>query len=208
MARPRSPLSHECPTTSSSWSQRLRRLEPAPLQVLERALREVGLIGEATDYFGDTHYRPGPRFYDLVVFDRSHSVVNLRHGPTGLERDGVSDSRTLCTVELPPPTSDVEFIGAGDVADPSCPQCSHPRHDWGDMISEWFSDKANYAWSCPACSHRCKPWDLDWHYTCGFGRYSVDVWGVRHGEARPHPGLLEALHAATQVPWSHLYLHL
>lgn len=180
---------------------------PPPPQVLERALLEVGLIGEATDYFGETHYRPGPRFHDLVVFDRSHPVVHLRHGPTGLEREGVSDSRTLCTVELPPPTPDVQLLGAGNIEDPSCSKCGHSLRDWGDMLGEWFGDQANYAWSCPACSHRSRPWDLDWHYTCGFGRYSVDVWQVRYGEARPHPELLEALRATTQVPWSYFYLH-
>jgi hypothetical protein len=180
---------------------------PPAAQVIERALREVGLIGETTNYFGDTHYRPGPRFYDLILFEQSHPVVSLRHGPKGLERDGVSDSRTLCTVELPAPTSTVQWFGAGHVTDPSCRKCGHCLHDWGDMLGEYFNDQTSYVWSCPTCRHQSRPWELDWRDTCGFGRCSVDIWRVHHGEARPHAELLEVLRATTQVPWHYFYFH-
>jgi hypothetical protein len=180
---------------------------PPPGQVLERALREIGLIGEATNHFGDTHYRPGPRFHDLIVFERSHPVVHLRHGPEGLERDGVSDSRTLCTVELSAPTPEVEWLGGADMADPSCRLCGHSLRDWGDMLGDWFNDRAGYAWSCPACRRQSRPWELDWQDTCGFGRCSVDIWQVHYGEARPHADLLEVLRATTQAPWGYFYFH-
>jgi hypothetical protein len=182
--------------------------DPPAAQVIERALRDVGLIGEATDKFGDTHYRAGPRFHDLIVFERSHPVVHLRDRPEGLERDGVSDSRTLCTVELPAPTPDVEWLGASDAEDPSCRRCGHSLHDWGDMLGDWLNDRASYVWSCPTCHHQSRPWELDWRDTCGFGRYSVDIWHVRYGEARPHSELLEILRATTQEAWGYFYYHL
>src|SRR5687767_5470228 len=103
---------------------------PPSAQVIEAALRDVGLIGEATDHFGATHYRAGPRFHELVRFERSHPVVHLRHGPEGLQPDGVSDSRTLCTVELPAPTADVQWLGGADAEDPSCRRCGHSLRDW------------------------------------------------------------------------------
>ena len=181
---------------------------PPPAQVLERALRDVGLIGEATDHFGDTHYRAGPRFHDLIRFERSHPVVHLRHGRERLEQEGVTDSRMLCTVELPAPTPDVQWLGASDAEDPSSAKCGHNLREWGDMLGNWFHDRENYVWSCPTCRHRSRPWDLDWRLTCGFGRYSVDVWQVRYGEARPDSELLEVLRATTQTPWSYFFYHL
>jgi hypothetical protein len=144
----------------------------------------------------------------VCVRERSHSVVHLRHGLHGLERDGVSDSRTLCTIELPAATPAVQCLGGAHIADPSCRACDHVLREWGNMLGEWFEDQLNYRWSCPGCRHQSRPWELDWRETCGFGRYSVVIWHVRYGEARPHSELLEGLRATTRVPWGYFYFHI
>jgi hypothetical protein len=49
---------------------------------------------------------------------------------------------------------------------------------------------------------------LDWAHTGGIARYSLDVWGVRQGTARPSDELLALLKRVTFEEWNYFYYRL
>ena len=171
-------------------------------------LAKLGLIAEPFDYFGLVHFRPGPRFFDLVPFEHSRRVIELKHGPGGLRPAGISDSRSHCTLEISHSGTEVQFLGAANTETPSCTACGYACAGWSAMVAEWYDTPSTYVWSCPSCRTQWRPWQLDWHLTCGFGRCCIAVWHVHHGEATPSNELLSALQSLSGGPWRYFYYQL
>jgi hypothetical protein len=182
---------------------------PKTAEPLVQALRAAGLIGDSFDCFGDLHYTQGPRFFELVKFERTHPVIELVPGATGLVETGPFDSGSACTIEIGEPRSEISCFTSCDVVPPNCPACNHRFEDWSDILSTWFSDQASFlGWNCPGCGKDYMPWELDWHRRWGFGRFSIDIWNVSLGEAAPSDELLALLSATTHQSWSYFYTHL
>jgi hypothetical protein len=168
----------------------------------------VGLIGQPAGKPDETSFRPGPRFHRLVTFHRSHRVITLINGPEGLVPAAVGDSRLQCTIKIPGPTEVIWFKGVGNVESPCCKCCNYVLEEWPDMVTAWWESKQIYFWRCPKCDAAHRPWELDWHHTNAFARYTVDITGIHYGEAVPSSELLDILGRYTGTPWSYFYYHL
>ena len=55
-----------------------------PSPKLVALFTDIGLIGRSIEKPGETSFRPGPSFYRLVTFHRSHRIITLVDGPEGL----------------------------------------------------------------------------------------------------------------------------
>ncbi|HEY3056306.1 MAG TPA: hypothetical protein VGK31_10295 [Thermoanaerobaculia bacterium] len=153
---------------------------------IEEPLRTAGFIGKPIEVVGEMRYRPGSRFEKLLPFS----------GPS---------EPAHCTIEIPEAKNDVEFLGGANVEAPSCRSCGFNIEQWADAVSAWFDDRETFVASCPACGSKAKLWELDWHHTNAFGRYSVDVWNVDLGDATPSENLLHILANTNGGEWDYFY---
>ncbi len=180
----------------------------APGPKLVTLFTDIGLIGRPLEKPGETSFRPGPRFYRLVIFHRSHRTITLMRRPEAVVPAAIGDSRLQCTVAMPEPGQDIAFLSMGNVESPSCKSCHYLLEKWPDMVTAWYTNKHDYFWHCPECGALQRPWELDWSHTNAFANYSVEITGVHYGEAVPSPELLEALHQCAGTPWSYFYFNL
>ena len=97
------------------------------------------------------------------------------------------------------------FLYGRNTMPPRCIECRRREESWADVIAAWNADPEAYRWSCPACGHQARPFDLDWRQSAGFGRFFVEVWGIHPAEAIPSDALLDALTRSTRKPWSFFY---
>ena len=153
-----------------------------PSPKLVALFTDIGLIGRSIERPGETSFRPGPSFYRLVTFHRSHRIITLVDGPEGLIPGAVGDSRLQCTIVIPEPTEDIWFQGVGNVESPFCRSCNYVLEKWPDMVDAWWESKQNYFWHCPECDTAHRPWELDWSHTNAFARYTVAITGVHYGK--------------------------
>ncbi len=165
--------------------------EPPPVDAVEAALRDVGLI--STPLAEPGRFRVGERFLQLLAFLGCSPVVELdADGPNG------------CQVQLRPAGALPEWAGGSNAAVPRCPGCRQRIDDWRDRLPGWRAEPLA-PWSCPGCGRQTAPWALDWRQQGGFGRLFVEVWGIYPGEAVPGDELLEALRGAGGGAWRHFY---
>lgn len=152
--------------------------EPVGDDLMVRTLRTAGLIGREVEAAGARRYRTGPRFLELVSFGGDATAVR-------------------CTVEVPEAVEQIDFLGGANVEDPDCRGC-------GILVDRRTISAANDV-ACDGCGSIWKPWDLDWHRSNAFGRYTVDVHGIGLGDAVPAPELLRALEGTNGVLWDYFY---
>ncbi|GAA5509350.1 hypothetical protein [Novipirellula caenicola] len=96
-------------------------------------LRILNFLGDEFDYFGDIRFRPGASFFDLIRFNRTHDVIELKTTDDGLTELPPQDSRNFVQIELS--SSHETGLTCGcNIRDPLCPVCAIPLGDWGDLI--------------------------------------------------------------------------
>ena len=157
--------------------------------LLLASLRRIGLMGAAFSHLGDLHYKPGPRFRELIVFKTPLST---------------SDP-AACHLSLLETAADPTFLGAGNAQPPLCPACQGPLSDWKAQLLTWQAEHQRYLWSCPKCKGKAPVERLDWGATGGVARYSVDVWGIPEKQAAPSEELLGFLQQETFEAWRYFY---
>jgi hypothetical protein len=63
-------------------------------------LRLLNFLGDEFDYFGHVRFRPGASFFDLIRFERTHNVIELKPTDDGLTELPPQDSRNFVQIEL------------------------------------------------------------------------------------------------------------
>jgi hypothetical protein len=164
-----------------------------PPQLVEE-LRGLGFVATGFNYYGDLHYRPGPRFLDLLVFRVPDAAA--APGPDG-HHVGVVET-------TPTPT----FLGAANAQGPVCPSCDSRVINWKDQLTRWRTDRRPYVWHCPKCNQALAVERLEWGATGGIARYSLEVCGISEGAAEPSPELLTFLQQQTLERWRYFYYRL
>lgn len=166
---------------------------PTDPSLIRESLRHCGFADEGVLIYGDSDEMPGNQFLHLLRFAQqpAHGTLWAPH-----------------TIEISDPSDSIAFLGAGNVVDPSCPNCAYEVPDWIELTSEWYESPKDHQWDCPWCSETSKIWQLDWHQRCGFGRQWIAVWHVHEQEAVPSDSLLSILRSATGNEWTYFYYHL
>jgi hypothetical protein len=164
-------------------------LQDPPL-LLEH-LHAFGLTGASFPHLGDLHYRPGPRFSNLVLFHAAAADT--------------AAAQSACHVALLETTPEPTFLAGSNARSPSCPRCHAKFTHWSKDMPAWQADKRHYRWTCPGCGRPLPVEALDWDRTGGVARYAVEIWGIGEGQAEPAPALLEFLEAETAERWQFFY---
>jgi hypothetical protein len=164
-------------------------LQDPPL-LLEH-LHTLGLTGASFPYLGDLHYKPGPRFSELVLF----------HVPP----DGLAAAVSACHVALLETMPEPSFLAGTNTRPPACPRCHAKFMHWNKELAAWQANKRGYRWTCTGCGRPLPIEALDWDRSAGVARYALDIWGVSEGEAEPSPALLEFLESEMAERWQHFY---
>ncbi|WDQ18639.1 hypothetical protein [Rhodopirellula sp. P2] len=168
-------------------------------------LRLLDFLGDEFDYFGDVRFRPGTSFFDLIRFERTHNVIELKPSADGLTELPPQGSRNFVQIELS--SSDETGVTCGcNIRDPLCPVCANPLGDWGDLIGAWHDTNAQS--NCPDCGHGCTIPNLNWQHVAGFARYWITIQQIYEGEAAPTDQFLDLLAGATGCEWRYLWCHL
>lgn len=177
----------------------------SPPPTLGEFLRKIEFLGDGFDLYGTPCYRPGARFFDHIVFHRSHGVIELTPTAEGLVESEPRDSRQFCHIELDA-DEEVGFLCGCNIREPLCPACSATITAWSDMLTQWHNGDG--PWSCPACGHSCAATDVNWQHLAGAARYWIKVDGVCEGEAIPSESFLDLLAAQTACDWRYFWYHL
>ena len=164
-----------------------------PPQLLD-ALKGQGLIGLSFNYLGDLHFRPGPRFAELLVFRG--------------EAPSAEAAKEAYHVGLVETTALPTFLGAVNAQGPVCSACQARIADWKDQLLAWQTERQRYTWRCAKCSQPLAWERLEWGSTGGVARYSLEVCGIPEGAAVPSAELLSALERETREPWRFFYYRL
>jgi hypothetical protein len=159
--------------------------------LLVECLHEAGLVGRSFPHEGELHYKPGPRFEELVTF---------RPRPGGTPAPS-----TVCHVAVVETTTEPMFLGASNLQPPSCSSCHARLADWQSQFAPWQRDKRHFLWRCPACGLRQPIQNLDWGRLAGVARYSVDIWKVAADQAEPSSELIQVLERHTSERWRYFY---
>ncbi len=160
-----------------------------PARLLD-ALRSKGLIGGSFGWHGENHYAAGPSFGELVRFRKTAQP----------------HAREL-HVSLSETAEDPAFLGGSHARPPRCPACRGILSDWRVQLRVWRRDHRR-TWNCARCGGGVEVQELDWARTGGIARYSLDLWGIRHGAAAPSAELLALLERVTLEKWNYFYYRL
>ena len=175
------------------------------LESLIKSLQRFGFLGEAYEWYGETHYRPGPLFLRYITFLSSHEVIVINGGIDPASAPRV-DSRERVHISIPSPTSEPEFLGGANVLPPRCPKCGHYyQGDIIELLNAWYIDKENFRWHCPVCGTVFSVYEMDWRQQGGFGRQQIQIWGVWPGEARLSEEMYRLLEELTGFDWTYCY---
>lgn len=164
-------------------------------------IQGLGLAGEMFEYFGETHYRPGPCFDEHITVDSSHRVVVL--DDPGVPRIGPSRDHIHLSAET---GDELEFVGSALTEAPAC-ACGREVTDWPDRVGAWYEARGTQ-FLCAGCGAQNAIPKLDWHRRAGFARSVIRVWGVRPDEMRPQRGFLTVLGLRSSANWEFMYYRL
>jgi hypothetical protein len=154
-------------------------------------LQGLGLIGASFPRLGEPHYKPGPRFEELVLFS--------------VKAAGPDKPSASCHVSLLETSTEPLFLGAGNLQPPLCPRCRAKFTNWSDHLLSWQKNKRQYLWECGNCGNKASAQELNWCRMAGIARYAIDLWEIGEGEAEPSPELLRALTQKTGENWRYFY---
>ena len=160
-------------------------------------LQSLEFIDGTIEFEGNTHYRPGEDFLQLMTFLGCSPVVAL--GEPGLTGED------FCHVAFQGPETQTVFIGGRNVKPPRCPTCGHRYQQWQELVSAWEHAGETYMPTCPDCGSEHPLSALKWRQCAGFGRFFIKVWGIFEGEAVPSDRLMAALEQHSGMAWSYFY---
>jgi len=166
-------------------------------------LEGIGFIGETFQYFGETHHKPGTKFYEFIEFLNNWTAIILEDTGQGLEEVRREPNRLHCQIELTKVSSEPEIIASVYSLDPKCPFCGYEAK-W-DFVNEWYYNKAHFRWICPNCTRDALIYDLDWGGATGFARYFIEIWNIHFDEAVPSERLMKALMQYSGEVWAWFY---
>jgi hypothetical protein len=162
---------------------------------LAESLRSLGFLAAAFNYYGELHYRAGPRFRELLVFREPEAAAG--DAPADDPHVGIDET-------TPNPT----FLGAVNAQGPVCPACQARVGNWKDQLVAWQTARKPYVWQCPKCGQALAIEKMEWGTTGGIARYSIEVCGIREGAAEPSAELLAFLERETLERWRFFYYRL
>jgi hypothetical protein len=180
-------------------------LSTEELALLTEKLVDQGFLGATFDFFGERRHRPGPKFFDLIRFTRSHRIIPLIEKEGRLIKGEAEDSRRHCQISLWSSPEEWILTGGEIMASPLCPDCDYELREWSAMLSGWYANRQGFLWQCPTCQSKMHPRDMDWRHRAGFGTCGITVEGVRHDEATPTEAFLSYLGEETGLSWNYLY---
>jgi hypothetical protein len=193
----------------SSTSLRLYPAIPdaAPDNVADffAALPTVGLIDPAIVYAGHGPYSPGRRFHELIAFRTSHTVIQLAVVDDQVQELGPVDSRGRCRVAFSAVLPEQAFLGMGNTRPPQCATCGCKIAKGQQAMDSWFADKSRYRWRCPVCAHETGPAAWDWRHSAAVARFTLDIHGIRYGEAYPSAEFLRFLEHYLGSTWGYFF---
>ncbi len=181
--------------------------DPPETGAFQRHLSRIGLTGEACDFLGQKAFRTGTAFEKWIRFSDDHPKEFPARDQGVLIPAGAAGGLDECHVQIHDYSPRIEALLGGDIINPSCPACGYILTEWGDMIADWFGDRRRYRWPCRHCSAMHLPWNLDWHRTCGFGRFFLEIRNVDYKEAEPADKFLESLKSAFGISWTYFFYH-
>lgn len=165
-------------------------------EAIEAILSECGFIGEAFDYQGQRHFRPGDEFMYLLTFLGCSPMIS-----SGPDEDGES----FVHIQIDGPTEAPRCLYGDNVKIPRCPGCGARIDDWPAALERW-SETPEELWYCDTCESNHPVEKLRWKKCAAFGRIFIKVWGVFESEAIPNDNLKSALQRASGHDWLHAYL--
>lgn len=172
---------------------------PADVDALKVLLSRLGLIGEAFDFKGQQHYKPGEKFLQLITFLGCSPVVSL--GEPGMTGD------EFCHIAFSERYPGLQFLYGSNAKPPRCPSCGHRDEQWRSALQNWRNAGERYQWQCQKCAISTSFQNLNWRQCAGFCRFFIQIWGVFEGEAVPAEQLLRELENSTSSPWNYFYLN-
>jgi hypothetical protein len=175
------------------------------LELLTGPLQAVGFLGESFNLFGEMGYHPGQNFFDFITFESSHNVVILESDGRNLKPSKVVDSRSICQIYVTE-VDEIEDIIVSSITNlATCPNCQSEVEDWGEVVSEWYENRENAFWQCLGCQKKFRAYELNWHRTAGFARYSIKIEQIYPETAFPTSTLLNLLRDITGEEWTYMY---
>lgn len=169
---------------------------PDDSTALLQGLKELGFLGPQLEHDGgQTHYRPGEAFLQLITFLGCSPVVSLGEpGKTG-------DEFAHIELALAPEPA---FIVGDNAKPPRCPHCGARPPDWKAHIPEWRG-APRARWHCPECDGESTVAEMRWRKCAGYARTFLKVWGIFESEAVPGDRLMAYLNGAGLGPWKYFY---
>ena len=171
---------------------------PTDIAALKGVLTEIGFIGDSFEFNGQSHYKPGNQFLQLITFLGCSPVVSLGEpGATGKE---------FCHIHIGETSEGPTAYYGSNTKPPRCPSCGYREKEWHTTLDAWNAAKSNYLWQCPKCDKRYPLPVLKWRQSAGFCRFTIMIWGIFEGEAVPTEQLLEQLENESGFTWNYFYL--
>jgi hypothetical protein len=175
---------------------------------LVESLNRIGLLGDKYNWSGEMHHKLGDKFFDLIAFAHSHTVILMGDSANGIKEVGRTDSRNVCHIHISEVAAEPKFLGAANTLPPLCPSCHYEPEDPFNIIGDWYDNRTTFLWQCPNCQRDLSIHELDWRKRAGFARQKISIWEVRAGEASPTEQLLDFLASITGTHWTYFYYHL
>lgn len=173
---------------------------------LLQQLEAIGLIGAAFRCQGETRYLAGERFLQLVTFLGCSPLIELEPPVDADTREADCATGRFCHLRLALHRKDIRFRSSVRAPLPRCPRCRQPETRWPELLQHWETHPGHSHWTCTACGHAGRLYDLNFRRHAGFARGFIEIWGIYPSEAVPGEALLSALQAFGDGGWRHMYI--
>jgi len=161
---------------------------------LVQQLTELGLLGEAFTVAGETRYKLGERFYQLLSFMGCAPALRLEPDRPGDEKfchfRFINDAQTVFRYLRPEVKA-------------RCPDCRKPGDSANDIRQSCFEGQQD--WNCPHCQTAHRLSDINWKHEAGVGRFFLELIDVHPHEVVPTDKLLNDLNRMTGQDWEYFY---
>ena len=175
------------------------------LELFTDQLQAVGFLGETFNLFGEIHYKPGDDFFDFITFESGHNIVILEGDSPNIKPGKVVDSRFACQIYVTEVSETEDIIVSSITNLGTCPNCQYEVENWPEVVSEWYKDRDSAFWQCLKCKKKFRAYELNWHRTAGFARYSIRIEQIYPETAFPTKILLNLLRDITGEEWDYMY---
>ncbi|MDH5360508.1 MAG: hypothetical protein OEX03_08090 [Gammaproteobacteria bacterium] len=156
---------------------------------LQKAMREIGFIGDEMITHGDNCFAAGEHFIELLSFLGCSPVINLSAG----------DGDKFCYIEIiQRPVAELVF--GSQPFQPRCRQCRQPIADWEQQY------KLSSTICCHECGNRMEPQLVNWKQSAGYASQFMLIHNIYLHEAVPGELLLSSLaKLSSEHEWTYFY---